>query len=209
MDSNIRVIAGNSQANRSLSQKIAGSTKAGKSSALPKASCAALTLAVTTLNSQLTTLNSWPTILRSAFQPPQKLVGTERWSHNPKTVECNFKWITANFISQGPLSGQVSTEVSTKREVITVASASEFGKAGDTGFIGEGFTKCGIYVCLIFSYFTSTWHLICKLQGQVWRLRICRDISDWLNNDQRKCEDRSWSQIQASLPMWLIQSSIQ
>ena len=143
MDSNIQVIAGNSQANRSLSQKIARSKKAGNSSALPKASCAALTLAATTLNSR-------PTILRSAFWPPQKHVGTERWSHNPKTVECNFKWITANFISQGPLSGQVSTEVSTKREVITVASASEFDKAGDAGFIGEGFTKCRIYVCLIF-----------------------------------------------------------
>jgi hypothetical protein len=66
------------------------------------------------------------------------------------TVECNFKRITAKFISEGPLSGQVSTEVSTKREVITVASASEFEKAGDVGFIGEGFTKYGIYVCLLF-----------------------------------------------------------
>jgi hypothetical protein len=73
-----------------------------------------------------------------------------KWSRNPKTVECNFKRITAKFISEGPLSGQVSTEVSTKREVITVASASESEKAGDVGFIGEGFTKCGIYVCLLF-----------------------------------------------------------
>ena len=35
-------------------------------------------------------------------------------------------------------------------EVIAVASASEFQKAGDVGFIGEGFTKRGIYVCLLF-----------------------------------------------------------
>ena len=134
MDSNI--IAGNSQANRSLSRKTAGSTKASS-----KASRAAFTG---------TTRNSRPTFLRSAFQPPQRLVGTEnlKWSRNPKIVECNFKRITAKFIWEGPLSGQVSTEVSTKREVITVARASESEKAGDAGFIGEGFTKCGIYVCL-------------------------------------------------------------
>ena len=110
--------------------------KAGNSSALPKASRAAFT--TTTLNSRP------PTVLRSAFRPPQ------RWSRNPKTVECNFKRITAKFISEGPLSGQVSTEVSTKREVIAVASASESEMAGDVGFIGEGFTKRGIYVCLLF-----------------------------------------------------------
>ena len=65
------------------------------------------------------------------------------------------------------------------------------------------------YMCVFFSYFTSTRHLICKLQGQVWRSWICCDISGQLNNDQRKHEDHSWSRIQASLPMWLIQSSIQ
>lgn len=50
------------------------------------------------------------------------------------------------------LSGQVSTEVLTKREVVSVARASESKKAGDVGFIGEGFTKLerGIYVCLLF-----------------------------------------------------------
>jgi hypothetical protein len=136
-------IAGSSQANQSLSQKIAGFMKAGKSSALPKASRAAFAA---------TTLNSRPTVLRSAFRPPQRLVRMEKWSRNPKTVECNFKQITAKFILEGPLSGQVSTEVSTKREVITVASASESEKAGDVGFIGEGFTKCGIYVCLLFLF---------------------------------------------------------
>jgi hypothetical protein len=60
-------------------------------------------------------------------------------------------------------------EVSTKREVITVASASEFEKAGDVGFIGEGqegFTKCGIYVCLLFAILQAH-GLIRKLQGQV------------------------------------------
>ena len=139
MDSSI--IAGNSQSNR----KTAGSSmKTGNSS---KTSRAAFTA---------TTLNSRPTFLRSAFQPPQRLVGTGKWSRNPKTLECNFKRITAKFISEGPLSGQVSTEVSTKREVITVASASESEKAGDVGFIGEGFTKCGIYVCLLFLFFKHT-----------------------------------------------------
>ena len=144
MDSSI--IAGNSQANRSLSRKITGSTKAGNSSALPKASRTASTA---------TTIKSRPTILRSAFLPPQRLVGTDKWSRNPKTVECNFKRITAKFISEGPLSGQVSTEESIKREVIAVASASESEKAGDIGFIGEGFTKCGIYVCLLFPILQS------------------------------------------------------
>ena len=144
-------VGGNSQANQSLSQRIAGSTKAGNLSALPKASRAAFTGTAMTLNSR-------PTVLRSAFRPPQRLqvVGTEKWLRNPKTVECNFNRITAKFISEEPLSGQVSTEVSTKREVITVASASEFEKAGDVGFIGEGFTKRGIYVRLLFTIYKHT-----------------------------------------------------
>jgi hypothetical protein len=57
---------------------------------------------------------------------------------------------------EGPFSGQVATEVSTKREVIAVASASESEKAGDAGFIGAGFTKNGIYVCLPFLFYKHT-----------------------------------------------------
>ena len=148
------------QENRSLSQKITRSTKAVNSYTLPKKFLCCLH----SDNSQLST------------DYPQKRLSTSSkacWNGKvvaqSKTVECSFKRITANlkFILEGPLSGQISTEISTKREVIAVASASESEKAGDIGFIGEGFTKCGIYVCLTFSYFTNTRRLIRKLQDQV------------------------------------------
>ena len=36
------------------------------------------------------TLNSRQASLRCVSQPPQRLVETEKWFRNPKTVECNF-----------------------------------------------------------------------------------------------------------------------
>ena len=67
------------QENRSLSQKITRSTKVVNSYTLPKKFLCCLHS-----DNTVTTVNSRPTILRSAFQPPQRLVGTEKWSLNPK-----------------------------------------------------------------------------------------------------------------------------
>lgn len=46
---------------------------------------------------------------------------------------------------EGKRCGEVVCESSEKREVIEIACASE-NEAGQSSFIGEGSTKCGIYV---------------------------------------------------------------
>ena len=60
-------------------------------------------------------------------------------------VMCNFTRTTARFMWEGPRSGEIICESSEKREVIEVACASE-SEVGQSGFIGEGSTKRGIYV---------------------------------------------------------------
>lgn len=66
------------------------------------------------------------------------------WTRNLALVACNFQQITAHFDLDG--TGQVTTKELTKREVIEVSPPSQSQSTGQAGFIGEGFTKRGIYV---------------------------------------------------------------
>ena len=113
---------------------------------LHEASCAAFTTM---------TLNSQQASLRSAFRPPQRFVGTEKWFRNPKnhrmqlqTNHCQIHFGRASRWSS--LYGSINK---IKREVITVASASESERLETLVSLvkaADGFTKCGIYVCLLF-----------------------------------------------------------
>ena len=97
-------------------------------------------------------------ILKSAYRPANKPIAT--WTRNLALVACNFQRITAHFDLDG--TGQVTTKELTKREVIEVSPPSQSQSTGQAGFIGEGFTKRGIYVSrqLLFqnSIFTHFWH---------------------------------------------------
>ena len=93
----------------------------------------------------LSSVQRQPTVLRSAYRPAAKPIATLKWTRNPTMIACNFQRITAWFDLDG--TGQVATKESTKREVIEVSSAQHFERAGQPGFIGEGSTKRGIYVC--------------------------------------------------------------
>ena len=68
--------------------------------------------------------------------------------------------------SEGPLGGQVSTEVSTKREVITVASASESERLEALVSLVKSSLNAGYIIMFVF-FFPYYTHLIRKLQGQV------------------------------------------
>ena len=81
-------------------------------------------------------------ILKSAYRPANKPITT--WTRNLALVACNFQRITAHFDLDG--TGQVTTKELTKREVIEVSPPSQSQSTGQVGFIGEGFTKRGIYV---------------------------------------------------------------
>lgn len=81
-------------------------------------------------------------ILKSAYRPANKPIMT--WTRNLALVACNFQQITAHFDLDG--TGQVTTKELTKREVIEVSPPSQSQSTGQAGFIGEGFTKRGIYV---------------------------------------------------------------
>lgn len=98
--------------------------------------------------SSVSSVRPQPTVLKSAYRPPAKPTATLKWTRNPTMVTCNFQQITAWFDLDG--TGQVATKESTKREVIELSSAQQFEKAGQPGFIGEGFTKRGIYVCPLY-----------------------------------------------------------
>ena len=80
--------------------------------------------------------------LKSAYRPANKPITT--WTCNLALVACNFQRITAHFNVDG--TGQVTTKELTKREVIEVSPPSQSQSTGQAGFIGEGFTKRGIYV---------------------------------------------------------------
>ena len=86
-------------------------------------------------------------ILRSAFRvrPSGSIPNQPKWTRNPKMVMCNFTRTTAKFMWEGPRSGEIICQSSEKREVIEFACASE-NEVGQSGFIGEGSTKRGIYV---------------------------------------------------------------
>lgn len=85
--------------------------------------------------------------IRSAFRQPSKpRAQSTSWSRNPDMEVCNFTRTTATFNTSGPFAGQVTTQNSTIREVIYFPKTGLAEKDGDVGFIGEGSTKCGIYV---------------------------------------------------------------
>ena len=58
-------------------------------------------------------------------------------------VTCSFLWTKASYLLENGL--QVDFEMMETSEEIQIAAKWE--KSGDDGYIGEGFTKWGIYVC--------------------------------------------------------------
>lgn len=86
-------------------------------------------------------------VLKSAFRPPARPVTVRsQWSRDVETVVCNFTRTSAQFIQDGPNSGQVAMDPSRKHETIEVACPS-LSEEGGAGFVGKGLTKRGIYVC--------------------------------------------------------------
>lgn len=99
-------------------------------------------------NHVLTHINSEPVpnqpIVRlSAFRVPTSVLGSKsQWTRNVDTVSCSFIRSTTTYTPDDGL--QVMFKESTSPEDIDIASA--YLTASDNGFLGEGFTKRGIYV---------------------------------------------------------------
>lgn len=95
-----------------------------------------------TTDPQSSSIQRQSNTLKSAYRPANKPITT--WTCNLALVACNFQRITAHFNVDG--TGQVTTKELTKQEVIEVSPPSQSQSMGQAGFIGEGFTKRGIYV---------------------------------------------------------------
>lgn len=87
-------------------------------------------------------------ILKSAFRPPTPI---RQWSRDVQLVDYQFTRSTAQYQANGDVE---VTRVSESLEVIAIADdwlkGEELSKRKEhynTGFIGCGFTKRGIYVC--------------------------------------------------------------
>jgi hypothetical protein len=90
-----------------------------------------------------------PPVLRSAFRiPPTPATGTldsePQWSRSCTTVKSTFIRTKAYYSFADGLRVTFNT-TSGVQEVIEIAK--KFMSAKDEGYIGEGFTKRGIYVC--------------------------------------------------------------
>ena len=83
-------------------------------------------------------------VLRSAFRIPQVAPAISQWSRSCITVKSTFIRTKANYSFADGLCVAFNT-ISDVPEVIEIAK--KFLSAQDEGYVGEGFTKCGIYVC--------------------------------------------------------------
>ena len=81
-----------------------------------------------------------PVVLRSAFKPPR---ARPQWTRDIEMVTCSFLRTKASYSLENGL--QVDFEMMETSEEIQIAAKWE--KPSDDGYIGEGFTKRGIYVC--------------------------------------------------------------
>lgn len=86
-----------------------------------------------------------PVRLRSAFPPiiPRPI----QWTRSVNTTPYAFIRTTATFVTNGKETGQVIFKESDDTEFIEIPNRSAWEKKGTVGYIGEGFTKRGIYVC--------------------------------------------------------------
>ena len=85
-----------------------------------------------------------PPVLRSAFRIPQAAPAISQWSRSCITVKSTFIRTKANYSFADGLRVAFNT-ISDVPEVIEITK--KFLSAQDEGYVGEGFTKRGIYVC--------------------------------------------------------------
>jgi hypothetical protein len=84
-------------------------------------------------------------VLKSAFRPPAVC---PKWTRNIKMVSCSFMQTMATYDFKNGLDVHFETLEITKE----IEIAANWERVGDDGYIGEGFTKRGIYVCWKFYY---------------------------------------------------------
>lgn len=104
---------------------------------------------------QLILTSKAPIILQSAFRPPSK---KKMWTRDPPMGSFQFLRTSA----ECQPDGQVKFSEATETEKIELSLDWQKGEdvianpgsfSDETGFIGRGFTKRGIYVCEIFMLF--------------------------------------------------------
>ncbi|PPQ79723.1 hypothetical protein CVT26_016028 [Gymnopilus dilepis] len=77
-------------------------------------------------------------ILRSAFRPP---IPSFSWTRDVSMVTCTFLRMAASYT---PTNG-LRVDFETSEEIEEIEIAAKWEKADEPGYIGEGFTKRGIY----------------------------------------------------------------
>jgi hypothetical protein len=116
-------------------------------SPLPKPSASQLHATTSSTNTDIAEVPK--EILKSVFRVRPSTSSSfpkqPKWTRDPKMVMCNFTRTMAKFMWEGPRCGEIICESSEKREVIEIVCASD-SEVGQSGFIGEGSTKRGIYV---------------------------------------------------------------